>query len=84
VFSTFLVTTALAQSQDQVFGEILRGIQSQQGPTAAVAFGKSPDPEKAHPIMLKIGDSVRWSSPCHVVFSDVTTYQGTTRYKLER
>jgi hypothetical protein len=41
------------------------------------------DAEKVHLIKLKVGENRRWLSPCRVIFSDITTYQGTTRYKSE-
>jgi TPR repeat protein len=47
------------------------------------AANKLDDSEKVHPIKLKVGESRRWLSPCRVIFSDITTYQGTMRYKSE-
>jgi hypothetical protein len=47
------------------------------------AANRVEDVEKVHPNKLKVGESRRWLSPCRVIFSDITTYQGTTRYKSE-
>jgi len=44
--------------------------------------GSGGDGEKMHPITLKVGESHRWMSSCEVIFADITTYQGTSRYKL--
>jgi hypothetical protein len=48
------------------------------------AANKSDDSERVHPIKLKVGESRRWLSPCRVIFFDITTYQGTARYKSEQ
>jgi hypothetical protein len=47
------------------------------------AANKLEDAERAHPTKLKVGESRRWLSPCRVIFSDITTYQGTRRYKSD-
>lgn len=47
------------------------------------AANRVEDVKKVHPIKLKVGENRRWLSPCRVIFSDITTYQGTTRYKSE-
>ena len=44
--------------------------------------GSGGDQEKMHPITLKVGESHRWMSSCEVIFADITTYQGTSRYKF--
>ena len=47
------------------------------------AANKLEDVERAHPIKLKVGESRRWLSPCRVIYSDITTYQGISRYKSD-
>jgi hypothetical protein len=44
--------------------------------------GSGGDEEKMHPITLKVGERHRWMSSCEVIFADITTYQGTSRYKF--
>lgn len=44
--------------------------------------GLGGDEEKMHPITLKVGERHRWMSSCEVIFADITTYQGTSRYKF--